>query len=115
MHYTKRIGALRNFRQAEAREMNFVEPAQQFSKRIFGQVKIAHVHRENPVFDQIEIVIEPFAVEIGLILVPANADILSIRNVHDHFDVGHERSGGAMHFEADDLPIALGKFTQLAQ
>src|SRR5207237_8281048 len=109
------IGSCRDFAQTIAGKPALCQTIQQSPEWIFLEIEVAHMDRKNLVFHHIEIRIEPLALEVGLIAVPADADHLMICDVHDPLDIREQRGAGAVDFEPDLNSVPLAEVPQLAE
>ena len=108
-HHADGIGAFGDFGQAIPLEAGFIEPGQEAAPRIIFDEEVAHMDLENPLFDHVEIGVEPGAGEVGIVRVPAGADIGVAGGVENGFDIGEEGGFGAVDFEPDLDAVVLAE------
>lgn len=114
-HDAEGIGAWWDFGEAVAVELDFVEAGEEFAEWVFVQEEITHVDGDDFGFHEIEVVVEALSLQIGLIGVPADADVFVSGDVHDGFDVGKKGSVFAVDFQADldaEVVAKVAEFTE---
>src|SRR5690606_19307482 len=85
-HHTQRISASRDLRKAVSAITARLERLEQPPPWIFLKEQITEMDLNDSVLHEIEVVIEPLALQIRLVRVPADADVRVNRNVHDPAD-----------------------------
>jgi 3-methyl-2-oxobutanoate hydroxymethyltransferase len=88
---------------------------QELAERIVLEKQIAHVDRVDLRFNEVEVVVETVAGEVGIVRIPADPDVGVVGHVDDPADVGEERGFGAVDFKADLLAVVGGEAAELVQ
>src|SRR5688572_14613175 len=69
----------------------------------------------NLVLHEVKVIIEAFAIEIGLVRVPTDTHVLVSSHVEDGLDVWQQRGATAVNLQPDRHPMTVAKLTEFTE
>jgi len=74
-----------------------------------------HVNTANPVFDHIEIRLEPLSCQVIQVTVPVDVDVFALGVIQHLFDFGDKIGALTVYADPDIHAVILGEFTAFGQ